>query len=175
MLKNVPNKRDAVTFATMVESDLIDSSHYVTWADEKILEMPEPDQWIMDLSLARNSNEATRIINLYAYSEPFEDFNRIMCNDEYVACQWIKYKERRINWPQFLGACGKYTDGNDSREDCSYFYLMLNEADKPAILPKVEESQTKGVHNRYQDVISRVSELYLEFKSYSQQALGNKA
>jgi len=172
MLKDVPNKRDAVTFATMIESGLIDSSHYVVWADEKIMEMDEPDQWIMDLSLSSDAENAVRIINLYAYSEPFEEFDRIECNDEYVACQWIRYKKGKINWPTFLRMCGSHTDGNDSREDCSYFYLMLNEAEKSEVLPKIEKRQSIAVRIKYSNVISRVSELYLEFKPYYQRYVG---
>ncbi|TCI04917.1 hypothetical protein EZV61_02825 [Corallincola luteus] len=166
MLGKAISKRDAVTIVTMLETGLICYKHYMCWADERIMVEDDPDLWLIELAATKHTQTAINHLNSYAYSEPFEQFNSKSCSDDFVASQWVRYKRKEITWATFLRECGDYTDGNYAREDCEYFYLMLNEIEDTDFSEKVENKQSRMVCTRFDDVIQIITQKYNEFLPY---------
>ena len=136
------------------------------WVDERIMLEDEPDLWVLELAATKHTQTAITHLNSYAYSEPFEHFNLEACNDEFVASQWLRYKRNEISWATFLRECGEYTDGNYAREDCSYFYYMLNDIEDTDFSEKLEKTQCDEVKTRFDDVIQSIASKYNEFLPY---------
>lgn len=166
MLEKSPSKRDAITISTMLESKLICYEHYIAWADERIILEDEPELWLLELAVTRDSEAAIRLINTYVYSEPFEEFDYESCNDEYVASLWLLYKRNDISWAKFLLECGDYTDGNYARKDCEFFYYMLNDFEASDYSKSLEKLQQDKVNESFKDVIDKVFKIYSEFSIY---------
>lgn len=166
MLEKAISKRDAVTIATMLEAGLIYYKHYMSWVDERIMLEDEPDFWLIELAATKHTQTAIKHLNSYAYSEPFEQFDSRSCNDEFVASQWIRYQRKEISWATFLRECGDYTDGNYAREDCEYFYLMLNQIEDTDFSEEIEKKQCGLVSRRFDDVIIIINRKYNEFLPY---------
>lgn len=166
MLEMSPSKRDAVTISTMLESKLICYEHYIAWADERIMLEDDPELWLLELAVTRDLETAIRLINTYAYSEPFEAFDYESCNDEYVASLWLRYKINDISWAKFLLECGDYTDGSYAREDCEFFYCMLNDLEASNYSLSLEKLQRDKVNKCFKDIIDKISNIYSEFSLY---------
>lgn len=166
MLERVITKREAATLATMLDTGLICYKHYMCWADERILLEEEPALWILELAATKHSETAIGHLNSYAYSEPFEKFDSEACNDEFIACEWLRYKRNEISWATFLLECGDHTDGNYAREDCEYFYCILNDIEDSEYSKSVEEKQNIEVFKRFSDVIQEIESKYSEFFPY---------
>lgn len=166
MLERAITKREAVSLATMLDTGLICYKHYMCWADERIMREDEPDLWILELAATKHSKTAIGHLNTYAYSEPFEKFDSETCNDEFVAAEWIRYKRNEISWATFLLECGDYTDCSSAREDCEYFYYMLNDIEDADYSKFLEERQSEEVFDRFSDVIGEIEVKYNEFLPY---------
>jgi hypothetical protein len=166
VLERAITKREAVTISTMLDTGLISYKHYMCWADERILLEEEPELWLLELAATKHTKTAISHFNSYAYSEPFESFSSEECNDEYVACEWLRYKRNEISWATFLLECGDHTDGNYAREDCEYFYYMLNDVEDSEYAKDLEEKQSIEVFARFSDVIQVIDSNYKEFGRY---------
>ncbi|GDY26275.1 hypothetical protein AHAT_21650 [Agarivorans sp. Toyoura001] len=166
MLDKAICKRDAISIATMLEAGLIDYKHYMCWVDERMLLEEEPDLWVIELAATKDTQAAIGHLNSYAYSEPFEQFNSESCNDEFVASQWLRYKRKEISWAIFLQKSGDYTDGNYAREDCDYFYYMLNDFEINDFSEQLEIKQSSTVNKLFNDVIQTTASKYNEFLPY---------
>ncbi|WP_444902855.1 hypothetical protein ACJJIU_13090 [Microbulbifer sp. CnH-101-E] len=166
MLERAITKREAVSLATMLDAGLICYKHYMCWADERILLEDEPELWILELAATKHTETAIGHLNTYAYSEPFESFDSEKCNDEFVAAQWLRYKRNEISWATFLLECGDHTDGNYAREDCEYFYYMLNDIEDTEYSESLEEKQSSEVFKRFSDIIHEIENKYHEFLPY---------
>ncbi|MDK1286272.1 hypothetical protein [Pseudoalteromonas umbrosa] len=166
MLERVITKREAVSFVTLLDTELVCYKHYICWADEIILSENKPPFWILDLAVTRSKEAAIDCLNTYAYSEPFERFDAEKCNDEFVAAQWLRYEMNKISWAEFLLECGDYTDGNYAREDCEYFYYMLNDIENSKYPKRLEKKQSSQVLKRFSDIIHEINDKYHEFLPY---------
>ncbi len=166
MLERAITKREAVSLVVMLEAGLISHEHYFCWADERIRLEDAPDFWLLELAATKDSKIAISLLNSYAYSEPFEEFASEECNDEFVAAEWIRYKESEISWATFLIECGDYTDVNCAREDCEYFFYKLNDIESSQFSKSLEEKQSAIIFKRFSDVIQRVELKYNEFLPY---------
>ncbi|MEW8230417.1 MAG: hypothetical protein AB2745_08840 [Candidatus Thiodiazotropha endolucinida] len=166
MLERPITKREAVSLATMLDTGLISYKHYMCWVDERIMLEDEPELWMLELAATKHSKTAICHLNSYAYSEPFEKIDSEACNDEFVAAEWLRYKRNEISWATFLLECGDHTDGNYAREDCEYFYYMLNDIEDSEYSISVENKQSNEVFKRFSGVIREIESKYDEFLPY---------
>ncbi len=166
------NKNFAHKIGLMLESRLIWYKHYDLWCEEIIDQYNEPPFWIIELATTKYIPDAVRIVNEYAYSEPFEQFSRN--NDLFVACFFIRYERNEISWATFLENAGKYTDGNDAKVDCSYFFSMLNDYEDTEFSNKVEKLQSKKVYKEFISEIKEMQHYYNPFISYFKNYVENR-
>lgn len=166
MLERAITKREAISLATMLDAGLICYKHYMCWVDEKIMLEAEPALWILELAATKHTATAIGLLNRYAYSEPFEAFDAKKCSDEFVAAQWLRYQRNEIAWATFLRESGDYTDGNDARVDCGYFYCMLNNIEDSRFSKVLEDKQSSEVFKLFTDVILEIETKYHEFLPY---------
>jgi hypothetical protein len=158
------NKSFAWKMGTMIEAGLISYKHYVLFCDEMINKLENPPYWIIELSLTKTQNDALRIVNEFAESEPFENHPEL--NDFYLACLFLRYKHREISWASFLFSAGNYSDGYPSSMHCEYFYDLLNAYENFKYSQDIEEIQVIDVENLLQINISEAQVIYKVFEYY---------
>ena len=153
----------------MVDSRLIWYKHYFKFCDEIIENMENPPYWIIELATTKYIPEATKVINEYAYSEPFEEIPSEIC-DFFIACLYLSYNRREISWATFLQKAGEYADGTQAVEcDCEWFFELLNVYEDSQFSKGLEKNQTKKVREIFQVNITEAQELYRPFQHYFQE------
>jgi hypothetical protein len=162
-----PSKRFAHRIATMIGAGLISYKEYYPWADRLIEMLVDPPLWIIEIATLKDQNDAVVAINDFVYSEPFEAFDRGACDDEYLACLFLRYKHREFSWRTFLMEAGRFTDGSDSKLDCGYFYSRLDVLDEANFGRNVEREQVVDVEIQLSAGIAAVEPLYREFLTFS--------
>ncbi|MFE4430742.1 hypothetical protein ACFRH9_27770 [Peribacillus butanolivorans] len=107
--------------------------------------MENPPYWIIELATIKFIPDATKAINEYASSEPFEEIPSDLY-DFYIACIYIRYKRREISWATFLQMAGEFADYAQAVKcDCEWFYEMLNVYEDSEFSKGIEKYQTKKV------------------------------
>lgn len=171
MLEKSLSKSEASLISKMLESGLINYRHYMCWADERILAEKDPGMWLLELAQTKSSKIAAYHLYSFINSEPPDSLDHISCHDQFIACMWIRYETGDISWASFLMECGQYTDGNDGRKGCEYYYILLNSYEDSNYSEIVEKKQTKKILRAFSDVIDETKEKYLEFIPYYKQFL----
>ncbi|MEM9102187.1 MAG: hypothetical protein AAGB12_07670 [Pseudomonadota bacterium] len=166
MLEKNITKRDAITLMIMLDTGLINYKHYMCWIDEKILKDQEPALWALELATNKNTQSAMEHLKTYAFSKPFEDFKLRAFKDEYIACQWLRYKRKEISWSTFLLECGKYADAHFTRSESKYFFSLYNDIEDSAYSLEIEKKQRLDIFKMFSDVIREVEKKYREFLPY---------
>ena len=164
MLQINLNKSFAWKMGEMIEAGLITYKHYLLFCDEIIDKSESPPYWIIELSLTKFQNGAERIVKEFANSEPFENFPEL--NDFYLACLFLKYKQRQISWASFLFSAGWYSDGYHCSIHCEFFYDLLNAYENSKYSQGLEEIQVIDVENLLKINISEVQVIYKIFEYY---------
>ena len=136
------------------------------FCDDIIMEMDSPPYWILELSSVKYIPDAVTILNNYAFSEPFEEFSTDL-NDFYIACLYIKYERREISWAVFLEKAGNYADGYQCcKQDCEYFYYMLNDYEDSCFSGRIERKQKKEVKSEFKVDILKINYYCERFEKY---------
>ena len=148
----------------MLNSELVWYKHYYLWCDEIIEHSEHPPFWIIELATVKYLPKATKIVNEYVYSEPFEQFNNR--NNLYIACLFLRYERQEISWATFLTKTGEYSDGNSSKKNCEYFYDMLNKFEDSEYSNRLERNQKSDVKNIFISEISEMQRYYDFFIPY---------
>lgn len=93
----------------------IQAAQWIRWADFEIVQQASPPMWLIDLSLAKDSQAALDAVR--------ESINLPVEIDE-IALGLIAYKyfENRITFEEFLLEAGAHTDASYCSIDCEYFY-----------------------------------------------------
>ncbi len=164
MLQINLNKSLAWKIGEMIDSGLISYKHYSLFCDDIIDKSESPPYWIIELSLTKFQNNAVRIVNEFAYSEPFEKFPEL--NDFYLACLFLKYRHRQISWASFLINAGGYSDGYRCSIHCEFFYDQLNAYENSKYSKNIEEIQVIDVENLLKVNISEAQVTYKIFEYY---------
>lgn len=162
------NKQSARKIGIMLESKLIWYKHYFLFCDEIIEKMDRPPYWLIELSTKKFLGDAIKIVNAYAFSEPFETFPDSL-TDFYVGCLFIRYERNELSWASFLEKSGDYADGegySTLKHDCEYFYHMLNEYEDNEYSIQLENKQAEIVKDAYRNEIQDVRVLYNPFVDY---------
>jgi len=145
----------------MLDTELIDHSYYMTYADMLIMENDIVDSWVLDLAATKHSEKAIVALNHYLCEETFNDFGDSY-NVTYTACFWIKYENKKISWSDFLIQAGNNADGNQDIFDCEYFYSKHDEFEASEFSIELERSQSTEIKKIYADSISQTRMIYEE-------------
>lgn len=149
----------------MVATELINDRHYRPWADRVILDDPQLPNWVINLSMARDS--AGAIDALYAEvgaSPPLEIFKTYP--RDWIACQWLKYRDGIISYPVFLSIAGTYSDRYDVGVPSDEIDRRLNEfMAHPS--KHMEAIGADWVETKFHDAIERMAPLYRGFQAWA--------
>jgi len=162
------NKQFARKLGIMIESGLIWYKHYFLFCDEVIEKLDKPPYWIIELATTTYTGDAIKIVNTYAFSEPFENFSNSLY-DLYVGCLYIRYERKQISWASFLNKSGDFADGSGYfalKQGCDFFYTMLNDYEDNECSSDLEDKQVVTVKEEFENEISEVRNLYKPFIEY---------
>ncbi|MFL0372888.1 hypothetical protein [Paenibacillus amylolyticus] len=164
------NKEFACKLSIMLESQLIWYKHFQLFCDDIILEYTKPPYWIIELATARFQPSAIEIVHKYINSEPFIDVYKSKLFDQYIACLYLRYDRREISWANFLFSSGQYADGCQAvKEDCEYFYELLNEYENSEFDINIEYKQKEEIESKFNEEIKEIEVIYEIFKDYFKQ------
>ncbi|MBP1960830.1 hypothetical protein [Paenibacillus aceris] len=162
------NKQTTRKIGIMLKSRLIWYKHYFLFCDEIIENMDRPPYWIIELAEKKYIGDAVKIVNTYAFSEPFETYPDSL-PDLYVGCLFIRYERKEISWASFLKESGDYADGEGYfalKHDCEYFYHMLNEYEDNEFSIQLEQKQAEDIKEAFRNEIQEVRIIYNPFVEY---------
>lgn len=159
------NKQYARRMGIMLEAGLIWYKHYYLFCDEIIETLDKPPYWIIDLAVTSYTGDAEKIVNSYAFSEPFETFEDSLY-DLHIGCLFLRYERREMSWSAFLKASGDYADGYHVRNGCGFFYDMLSLYVDGEYSADLELCQAKEVQTDFKDEIAEARGLYAPFADY---------
>lgn len=162
------SKGFAARLGVMLRSSLINHKHYGLWCEDIIESEEQPPDWVLELAWTAYQPEAIKIVEAYAFSDPFLDFGVWSLNDFYLACLFVRYRMRHISWATFLLSAGAHSDGNECCLDCEYFYARLNELEDHGYSMDVERRQSGRVHGELEGLIGECECLYRYFEDYFQ-------
>ena len=150
------SKPFAHRLSAMIVAGLLTYREYTPWADAIILQTPEPPRWLLDLTVTKYRGDAIKIVETFAHSEPFEHLSVDAWVDEQVAAVYLRHERRELSWATFLDMAGGMADANGGRNECEYFFEMLNEFEEADFAEPVELKQRDIITTEYADVIASV-------------------
>jgi hypothetical protein len=160
------NRLFARKMGVMLEAGLIWYKHYYFFCDEIIEQMDKPPYWIMDLATQKYIGDAIRIVNTYAFSEPFEAFPDTVY-DLHIGCLYLRYERKEISWASFLADSGRFADSYQAvKQPCEFFYYMLNDYEDHEYWSPLELEQAESVEREFQSAIAEAKRLYSPFVDY---------
>jgi hypothetical protein len=168
-LKDFMNKENTAVFAILIQSGLINYKHYYCWCDEVIDKEERPPLWVIDLSITSMPESAAGIVNDYAYSEPFEEFDEKNLSNIYLACLLLRYITEEISWSSFLLSAGNYCDGigySYTKFHCEYFYSKYNDFEENSCEEKIKNEQLTKVKKELADEMAEIQGYYNFFNKY---------
>ena len=146
----------------MVATELIDQRHYRAWADDVILHDPKLPNWVINLSMAGDANAAIDALYEHVAHKPPPEIFKSYPRD-WIACQWLKYRDGIISYPVFLSIAGTYSDRYDVGVDSDDLDRRLNEyMAHPS--KHMEAIGADWIETKFHDAIERMAPLYAEFK-----------
>jgi len=163
---DVNSKRFALRIARMIDSRLIWYKHYYGWADQLIATLDEPPTWILEIATIKYYPDAVAAVNRFVYAEPFERFDGEECDDEYIACLYLRNESGATSWATFLNDAGAYTDARGGRRCCEYFYEMLNTLEDNEFALAIQEQQRAEVGSEFMSAIQMLRPIYQMFMGY---------
>ncbi|MRN53976.1 hypothetical protein [Paenibacillus monticola] len=160
------NRQTARKIGIMLESNLIWYKHYFLFCDEVIEKMDKPPYWIIELATKKYIGDAVRIVNGYAFSEPFEAFPDSLY-DFHIGCLYVRYERKELSWASFLEESGDFADGYQAvKKDCQFFYYMFNDYHDSEYSLDLELKQAELVKKEFMNEIYEVQGIYTPFVDY---------
>ncbi|WP_379164470.1 hypothetical protein [Paenibacillus sp. sgz5001063] len=160
------NKQFARKIGIMLESNLIWYKHYFLFCDEVIEKMDRPPYWIVELATKKYIGDAVKIVNNYAFSEPFETFPDSLYN-YYLGCLFLRYERKELSWASFLKNSGDFADGTQAvKHECEYFYYMLNDYEDSEYSFELEIKQVEIIKEEFKNELQETRSLYAPFVDY---------
>jgi hypothetical protein len=99
---------------------------WADWADQIIARRPDPDPWILELSLARDINDLWRVLKARIDLEVQQGFDRSLIDEAVLGYFWLRFERGDLNLETCLDMAGKHADSYDTSVDCEVFYSLLN-------------------------------------------------
>lgn len=173
--QDVDDKGFARLIGIMVEAELLSFEHYIPWADAKIAELDAPPPWLLDLASTKYRPDALAAIHRYAFSPPFQDFDRQDGVDRFISCHFLRYARGEISWASFLKEAGSVSDCRGGDLDCSFFYVRLTALEHDEYSTSTEERQRIDVEQQFGETIETMRSLYSGFTSHFRQYVTEQA
>lgn len=118
-------KQVATTWLAAATAHYASAPEWRTWADNLILAMSTPPNWIIDVSLARDATELREALVDRLDTEWNPD--RSPTFDElFIGFIWLTYKRGQLSLEECLTVAGEQADGGLSSIECEVFYDLLN-------------------------------------------------
>ncbi|WNR44415.1 hypothetical protein [Paenibacillus roseipurpureus] len=160
------NKQFARKIGIMLESKLIWYKHYFLFCDEVIEKMEKPPFWIIELATKKYIGDAVKIVNTYAFSEPFETFPDSIY-DFYLGCLFLRYERKELSWASFLKDSGDFADATQAvKHECEYFYYMHNDYEDSEYSIELEIKQAEIIKEEFKNELHELRGLYASFLDY---------
>lgn len=150
-----PTNELLLRLTAMIQSELLSWHEFRAWA-MVILELRGEPEWLADLADLKDSQRAVELLRIQIHSLDRRIRDAVWV-DEYVASLFVRHENGRITWWDFLSCAGDLSDPTRGREECEYFFQMLNELEARG----TESRQVSDVASRYSDVIDSVRQTYL--------------
>jgi len=162
------SKDSAKIIVEMIDSELICYKHYYLWCDSIIESLENPPVWILELSVTKNSSDASGIVSKYAYSdlEKLSPDHYIKYNNFHLACLYLRYKNNEVSWYTFLLRSGDYSDGYICKIHCELFFEMLNKYESSLRSDEIKNEQIHEIEKELNIEINKITEIYNVFKIY---------
>src|SRR5262249_41249834 len=150
---NPVDGRFAAHLGTLVDNDLLMFRDLVAWAQQTASQLDAPPIWLVAVATSSWKGEALQALR--AASAPLAD-EEWPSTDVDIACLYLQYARRELSWATFLREAGVLADARPSRDDCEYFYDLLNDLEISGFLIDVEREQTARFEHRYRNVVELV-------------------
>lgn len=109
------------------------------WADKLILDNPELDLWIYDVSMAHDFTALSEAIGERMEQENWSEYPSCTITELILGGYYYMYKSNNITLYELLEQSGGVSDGGDISKDCEYFYKLMNEIDNQPAMEKSYE------------------------------------
>jgi hypothetical protein len=118
-----------------LDSGYVTHDAFTRWADRRIDVDPFQSRWILDLSLSRDADEATRVLRIEwsrQSDSPARDLP-LLCEPAglHLGFLYLAFEGGQVSMDELLLAAGRYADNKACGQvpECEAFYLLLNEID----------------------------------------------
>ena len=160
---HLPDKQVARRMLEMHAARLLTPRHLQPWATALVAQLDKPPWWICELVTLTYNGDIERCLGEYAHAPPFESFDLTALSDVHVASLLLRHRRREISWATFLHEAGMRTDAEPGREQCEYFFAMLNDLEERDFDERVERQQVPLVSARFADSTALVTAEYAPF------------
>lgn len=107
-------------------SGFASSEQWKSWADRRIEEADIPDEWLIDVSLAKDLETLTHIITSRFGNEE-EEASKARTVDTVLGYLWLRYERGDYDLAECLRKAGEYADNWDTSIECEVFYALLSD------------------------------------------------
>jgi hypothetical protein len=112
----------------MAFSGFYNKSEWQKWADDIILREDEPKLWLINVSLARNIDDLSKVLSDLMITERIYMENGPPFSDAVIGYYYLRYLSKDISINELLQMSGEEADGGEGASiACEEFYMILNE------------------------------------------------
>ena len=122
--------RFASYWLAAAESGYAAQMEWSSWADRQIEILPIPSDWIIDLSLARTSEELWSKLAAQIENEEQHGFNGRKMHDAIIGYLWLRFERGDLSLASTLRCAGEHADNYDTSVDCESFYCLLSQSEE---------------------------------------------
>lgn len=158
------NESQMVFLASLISAGVITPDEYVRWSDEQILKSSGADEWIIDLSLTRDSKKAVQIIRSKVCDDFNPNVNVFVTGHAELCASYLSYKSKKYTWEYFLQFAIKLSCEKNTGWIPNDFKRLLDSYIKCDKDSRLEENQAKYFYDAFEEDIEEVSLLCDEFK-----------
>lgn len=148
----------------------IQPAQWIRWAGGEIIERPSPPMWLIDLSLAKDSQAALTAIResiIEAETLPVAEIDEITLG--LIAC---KDFENRATFEEFLQEAGDHAESSSCSTDCEYFYGFLNRWEESESADQFEASAAAEIREDLAGALEHVERTRSQLAPITEQPPG---
>jgi hypothetical protein len=120
-------------YIAALNSGYLSLADFVAWADQQVLQMDTPPDWLLEICLAKTEQEALGAFwtewSRYVETVGQEWPDPAIHDDLYMGFLRLRFERGDITMAELLELAGRYSDAREYRICCETFYYMLNEID----------------------------------------------
>lgn len=156
-MKTIANYLYAIAISGIYKKD-----DWQKWADNQILKNNTVEEWVYNVSLARDIDELSKALSNKIIDEDYYKHNESAPSDAIIGYFYIDYLAGNISLYELLSKSGSEADsGGEAMLECELFYSILNDIDKNEKLLK-----DKGFQKRITDMFEPFKEIAQQQKKH---------